>query len=59
VIAGYGTPHERAIAAITAKQRGGRRLYRLAEGGRWTSSLERVAAAAVSARERRDTSASR
>ena len=33
-IAGFGTPQERAIAVIAVQQRGARRTYRLAEGGR-------------------------
>jgi len=53
-IAGYNTPHERAIAAITARQRGGRRMYRLAPGGRWTPSLEQPAVAAVRLRQATD-----
>jgi len=35
-IAGYGTPHERAIAAITVQQFAARRVYRLVAGSSWT-----------------------
>ncbi len=48
---GYGTPHEIAIAAITAKHRRGRRVFCVAGGRRWTTSIEDVAHAAVQARE--------
>ena len=37
---GYGTPHEIAIAAITAKHRRGRRVFCVAGGRRWTTSIE-------------------
>ena len=52
-IAGYGTPHELAIAAITVKHRHGQRVYCVAGAQAWTASIDDVARAAVRAREAR------
>lgn len=53
-VAGYGTAHELAIAAITVKRRRGLRVYCVAGSRGWTASVEDVARAAVRARELRD-----
>ncbi len=50
-IAGYGTPHEQALAAIDVRLRDRQPTYRVAGSGRWTASLDEVAQAAVTARE--------
>jgi hypothetical protein len=53
-IAGYGTPHELAIATIAVKRRRGRRVYCVAGSHEWTTSAATVARAAVTARHARD-----
>jgi len=55
-IAGYGTHHELAIAAIGVKRRRGARVYCVIGGSSWTSSIDDVAQAAVRTRETRDAS---
>ena len=54
-IAGYGTPHEVAIATIEVKCCGARRAYRVASALQWTDSLQAAAEHAVKMREIRDT----
>lgn len=53
-IAGYGTPRELAIAAISVKRRGSRYVYCVAGEHEWTASLAAIADAAVRARQARD-----
>lgn len=53
-IAGYGTPHELAIATIDVGLHDERRNYSVAGGAHWTHSLEEVAQHAVVMRELRD-----
>lgn len=55
-IAGYGTPQEIAIAAISVKCRRGHLVYRVATSRAWTPSLDDVAQSAVTARQARDAS---
>jgi hypothetical protein len=50
-VAGYGTPQERAIAAIEVAWREGRWVYRLAGSSVWMAGVEDVAEAAVWGRE--------
>ena len=57
-IAGYGTPQELAIAAITVKRRDSRYVYRVAGEHEWTASVTAIADAAVRARHARDSSTS-
>ena len=53
-IAGYGTPQELAIAAITVKRRDSRLVYCVAGEHEWTASVTAIADAAVRARQARD-----
>jgi hypothetical protein len=53
-IAGDGTADELAISTIAVKRRRGRRVYCIAGGHDWTTSLDTVGQAAVTAREARD-----
>ena len=53
-VAGYGTPHELAIATIDVKLHDERRNYSVAGRLHWTHSLEAVAQHAVVMRELRD-----
>ena len=53
-IAGYRTPQEQAIAAISVKRRDSRYVYRVAGEHEWTASVAAIADAAVRARQARD-----
>lgn len=55
-VAGYGTPQEIAIAAITVKRRCGQLVYSVAASRDWTPSLDDVAQATATARQAPDAS---
>lgn len=53
-IAAYATPHERAIAAVAVKRRGGRRVFSVTGAMHWTPDVGAAAVSAAALREARN-----